>query len=1341
MKSFLYLIIAAVVWTGAVAAVLWNELPGALLEREFNSTHQGEIQVDGLDPVTGVSPLTGRFSVIRLRSPSGKILLEARDGTFRWDPFSHTVNMLNIKETAAHLRLDHSLRPSLWYEALSPRGDGETSGTLDWKLGRMRTSLRGTVFIPLHVYGRDYPVTLTFPPGPAEITLGEELSAGFMWKGISVDSGVWNGKIPLFRAHLRHDKEEWDGGGRLDLWDGSLRFSASGNQTSINSLHVRAVGLRVPVVPDGVLSFEVRDPLSPVWRASLNGPSWRVSASGRAMQYRLHVTWQDLSGEAQMSGRSGSYSLKFPLGGKMQEVGGSLEVMSRREIRLDAAGTLPDLGPLRFQGTLDPVTSRLVGLAGGQGFALTLNYIMKTGAISGMGEISGMKAGDLLVKKGSFSLSGTTRGTPDVTVDVRHASVAAAGRDANFSGSIHVSDKVTYTGIVGICGGVLRVSGRTSPIYGHFRGHVGLGVCSSGFLRGRASVRGTFSGSRLKGRLRTGSFSVSGAVFRDLMAHFEVGPGFAVLEGHMRDSLFEARVHDGMLQFSVNASSLRIPVPGGDVGVSMDLTGLADTRRRDLNALRRLSGYLIVTDVNVPAGQWWLPLVRGSGMIRFDTTVRGVNFSGSWSSVDTGKAVPMQVTGWIRQGKAHLEASFTRLPLHRYMNLHGVRAWAVGRLVIDSGTEVEARLVIRGLMVNVPDRTGKMVVIRNKGPIKALWRPGEGLMLSGRLSLLGQNVEISGMFRGNTGHLHATGYVDASVLTRFLPLGRWISSMSGRVGVDLSFTGPLRSGTGSTCSGDGCPKKSTGMGNIRDNITGSLRLNSIRIRTRHGLLVRVPSGTVKIGKTLMLQDIRAVIADRELMISGMMSPASAKIRLKGRASLSVIPELMPDVVAHAGGSAYLDLTLRPWGPDSGADGSFTVTDAELAVRGMVWPIRISSLKGTVSGRKISIQHLKGTFMGGILSASGTADLSVADRPSFDMAVSLKDFHYERRGEFYADANMSIRLYGRVPDAVVTGHMDLIDGRYYRKVDIIRRILTFHRVHEESEPFWKSHPQFGATSLDVEISNSGRLKVVNNVADLDLAGSLHLGGTLASPLLSGRILVTGGTFSIPFLKGTYSVDEGDVELTGGQSPFLKLTGETQVDHYSGESFTVRLMLEGPFDSISFKLRSNPPLEQGQILMLLASGRTVEDFRQSYRPDPQSGTTTTTSTMNPIEIYDAPIKQVTGDFLSNLVSSPIRSVTRLDLLRLELGADSIQVRMAKRLGKHLTLKGEAEFGLMGRSRQEASVEVKLHDRVYIDSKLRRYIPDDETYQYEDRLQGRVQMRYMLDLKGSLADMLGL
>jgi len=169
------------------------------------------------------------------------------------------------------------------------------------------------------------------------------------------------------------------------------------------------------------------------------------------------------------------------------------------------------------------------------------------------------------------------------------------------------------------------------------------------------------------------------------------------------------------------------------------------------------------------------------------------------------------------------------------------------------------------------------------------------------------------------------------------------------------------------------------------------------------------------------------------------------------------------------------------------------------------------------------------------------------------------------------------------------------------------------------------------------------------------------------------------------------------------------------------------VKGPLSGPAIQISSRPALDPGQLWALLALGMTTDQLRSSLGGggDAGEGGALTGG------IADAQVKQLTGEILSSIVEDPLKKVTRLDVISLEVGTESAQIRAGKRLGRYLKLDGEYELGILGDSRAEGRLEVRMHDLLKLVGKWERLSTRLETAE-EDPSRGRIELKLSLPLR---------
>ena len=126
----------------------------------------------------------------------------------------------------------------------------------------------------------------------------------------------------------------------------------------------------------------------------------------------------------------------------------------------------------------------------------------------------------------------------------------------------------------------------------------------------------------------------------------------------------------------------------------------------------------------------------------------------------------------------------------------------------------------------------------------------------------------------------------------------------------------------------------------------------------------------------------------------------------------------------------------------------------------------------------------------------------------------------------------------------------------------------------------------AIQLNIVIDGPGALRVRNNLADLRGDIDLVVRGTVANPVLFGRVEVErGGTISYSGTK--YTVDQGLVTFANpfAIEPVIDLAASARVREYR-----VTMSLFGTLDNLNANFSSDPPLADLEVLSLLTTGET-------------------------------------------------------------------------------------------------------------------------------------------------------
>ena len=255
----------------------------------------------------------------------------------------------------------------------------------------------------------------------------------------------------------------------------------------------------------------------------------------------------------------------------------------------------------------------------------------------------------------------------------------------------------------------------------------------------------------------------------------------------------------------------------------------------------------------------------------------------------------------------------------------------------------------------------------------------------------------------------------------------------------------------------------------------------------------------------------------------------------------------------------------------------------------------------------------------------------------------------------------------------------------------RRVLPELRDHRQdpgdrTRPFWEEYPTLGSAELDLKL-DVGLFAVKSNIATIEFQGdNLHIDGSPRDPRLGGQLRVTHGDFHIPGARASFNRTTGSVDFAENQpasNPELHVTSEADYRDLSGQDHVITATISGTLQQLTWDLRTSTGYNKSQTLSLLVLGRSPDQLRRSLG-DQNIGTDPTRidPTTNPSQgIADQIVKDLAGDWVSDLLGSSLTKLTGLDVLRIEIGFGSIGFHAEKKMLENLKAFGDAEQTIRG------------------------------------------------------------
>ena len=303
------------------------------------------------------------------------------------------------------------------------------------------------------------------------------------------------------------------------------------------------------------------------------------------------------------------------------------------------------------------------------------------------------------------------------------------------------------------------------------------------------------------------------------------------------------------------------------------------------------------------------------------------------------------------------------------------------------------------------------------------------------------------------------------------------------------------------------------------------------------------------------------------------------VSAKGTFDLSSLNRLTPDLATS--GRVELDISARGAFAHPVTQGQVQVLNASVSSASIPVGFEMMNLQIALQGNRAEISRLSATAGGGTLS--GTGFMVYGPQTSFNLNIDAKGVRvrYPEGVRTVADANLQIE--GSPENSALSGRVLIDRLSFTQNFDIATFMAQFSGSPsaETPSPFQQN------MQLNVAVQSAQDLSAESTQLSLEGSANVHLGGTLANPIILGRTTLTGG--DIFFLGKRYVVQNGTIEFTNPIStqPIVNVFMSTTVQQYN-----ITLNFVGPLDRLRTNYTSSPALAPSDIINLIAFGKTAE-----------------------------------------------------------------------------------------------------------------------------------------------------
>jgi translocation and assembly module TamB len=695
-------------------------------------------------------------------------------------------------------------------------------------------------------------------------------------------------------------------------------------------------------------------------------------------------------------------------------------------------------------------------------------------------------------------------------------------------------------------------------------------------LAGAVSFDGTISGStsapHIAGQLSASNLQIQGTRWRLLRTGVEASPSLVSLQHGTLDPEPQGSVHfsgsaglthwsftkESHLQIELDATQLNTEDVTKLVGSSLPLEGI-------LAANLHIDG----TELN-PVGQGSLSLAHAR-IYQQPIRSASLTFTGSDGQVQGN------LSAHLASGTVQTAFSFRpqQMTYTAKLSANGILLTQLEVLKahnIDAKGEVNLTASGEGVLNN-PQLNG----ILQTSKLQINDQPIDGLALRASVKDHVATADLNAQAIHSTiraqAKINLTGdYIaDATLDTQSIPLEPLLATyapaqaanLGGTTEIHATLHGPLKDWRQLEVHAT--------LPQLKVNYGNSVQLAAaapIHIDYTHGLIALQRAAIRGTQTDLQIQGSIPTLGDRPI-----------ELLLLGTMDLQIAQLLDPDFKS----SGQLRFNINSYGArtDPNIEGEVDVVEASFF--GGDLPLGIQHGNGvlTLTKNRLNIKTFRANSGGGTVTAQG----GVTFRPSlqFDLGVAAKDIRMLYPQGVREELGGDIRLVGNTDNAVLSGRVQIENLSFTPDFDLTN--FTSQLTGGVAPP--PTHGFAQDTRLNLVISSINNLNLVSRTLSVDGTANLQVRGTVAQPVILGRVNLNNG--DLIFNGNRFTVGGGTVQFVNPSEtqPVVNLALNTTIQQYN-----IHLRFNGPIDQLRTNYTSDPSLPAADIINLLAFGQTTE-----------------------------------------------------------------------------------------------------------------------------------------------------
>lgn len=312
--------------------------------------------------------------------------------------------------------------------------------------------------------------------------------------------------------------------------------------------------------------------------------------------------------------------------------------------------------------------------------------------------------------------------------------------------------------------------------------------------------------------------------------------------------------------------------------------------------------------------------------------------------------------------------------------------------------------------------------------------------------------------------------------------------------------------------------------------------------------------------------------------------AGADLSVRGNIDLVILRLINADLAAQ--GVANLQVSIRGNLQNPNMNGRLQFSKASLSYNDL--PYVVENAEGSIAfdRNRATIEKLTAEANGGTIAFTGSLDFGAALESGtalvYRLQAEVRRLRMRLPQDLSTTLDASLRLSGASDASTLSGSVTL------DRASLTLRSDLFQLLAQSSQPVpvpTVPNQYLQGMRFDVRIESASSFQVETSLTrDVEAEVDLRLRGTAARPVLQGTISINQG--EVQFSGARYTINRGDIRFVNPVKiePTFDMDLETKA-----RGVTVDVSFTGTPSNVKLNWSSDPPLQQSEIIALLATGR--------------------------------------------------------------------------------------------------------------------------------------------------------